>query len=358
MGLAIRRASLTEDRQLMLGLFQKYFGGDNYARRFEWFWMLNPAGVGWTWLIYECGSNHVVGTTTLFPRLMYVDGKPVTAGQVMFFGVDAGHRSLGPAVMLQRATFEPVDSGELAFCYDCPPHDEGMSTFVRIGMRPNCEMVRYAFPLRSDEYFEKRLGTSVWAKPLIATTNLLLGMRMAKRRTPGLEISLFDGTFGDEFSHLDSMVSRSGVIRANRSADVLNWRFRQDPEPTLRMKNGNKDRYQTLVARRAGELVAFLVFLWETDTRVIIDDLFGTQLAEAGATLLEATVEVCRSQDAQCVAAYSVPGSELSSLLEHAGFRQRERAARVVAYEKPDGRDAKHLAPDLRWAFSQVELAL
>src|SRR5271165_1912224 len=97
---------------------------------------------------------------SLFPRKMYVDGKPMVAGQVMHFVVDASHRSLGPAVLLQRATFDPVNSGALDFCYDCPPHDQGMSTFVRLGMRSNCEVIRYALLLRSDEYLAKRIGTA------------------------------------------------------------------------------------------------------------------------------------------------------------------------------------------------------
>ena len=355
MSLAVRRASLTRDRPLMLDLFQRHFG-DNHERRFEWSWMLNPAGVGWTWLIYERGSDSAVGTTSLFPRQIYADGKQVRAGQVMFFAVDEGHRSLGPAVMLQRATFGPVDSGELDFCYDCPPHDEGMSTFFRLGMRPNCEMVRYALPLRSDEHFEKWLGKSLWAKPLIATTNLLLGMRVAQRRTRGLEISLFEQRFGDEFSHLDRKVSTSGVIRASRSAEILNWRLWDAPYHRRASQNGNIGRYRTPIARRAGELLAFIVLLRETESRVLIVDLFGDQLAEAGISLLEATIEVCRKENAQCLYAYCVPDSELSRLLEGTGFRRRERTARVVAYEKPYGRNGRHLAPGIRWAFSQVEL--
>jgi len=358
MSLAIRRASLAEDRQQMLELFERCFGGNNYDRRFDWHWTLNPAGMGWTWLIYEPGNHRVVGTTTVFPRLMYVDGNQVTAGQVMFFAVDAGHRSLGPAVMLQRATFGPVDSGDLAFCYDCPPHDEGMSTFDRIGMRPNCEMVRYALPLRSDEFFERRLGKRAWTKPLVVTANMLFEMRGRKRQISGLEICEFDERFGDEFSHLDRMVSKSGAIRANRSAEILNWRFRDDPACTEHLRDANKLRYQTLVARRGGELVAFIIFEWESNSRVLIVDLFGSRLADVGLSLLEATTEVCRSQSAQCLNVYCVPDSELSGLLRRTGFRQRERTARVVAYDGSNGRKGKHLTPGLSWAFSQVELGV
>ena len=42
--------------------------------------------------------------------------------------------------MLQRATFEPVLGGELAFCYDSPPHEKGMAMFQRLGLKEDCRM--------------------------------------------------------------------------------------------------------------------------------------------------------------------------------------------------------------------------
>src|ERR1700756_4236584 len=81
-------------------------------------------------------------------------------GQVGDFAVSASHRTLGPAVLLQRATFDPVNNGELAFGYDCLPHQAGMSTLPRLGIRPNCKVHRYAFPLRVDAPFRKRLGAA------------------------------------------------------------------------------------------------------------------------------------------------------------------------------------------------------
>lgn len=362
MSLAIRRASLTEDRQQMVDLFVRNFDNDApeeaYKRGFDWHWTLNPAGPGRTWLIYERSSNRVVGTTSVFPRIIHVDGKQVTAGQVMCFAVEASHRSLGPAVLLQRATLEPVDSGEFAFCYDCPPHDEGMSTFVRMGMQANCEIVRYALPLRSDEWLENKLGTGIWTKPVVAATNMFFAMRMARRPAPGLEISLFNGRFGDEFSHLDRMVSSSGMIRAGRSKEFLNWRYKDNPSQNETLADGTVTDFRTLVARRGGELVAFIVFLTESRSRVRILDLFGSELARAGRGLLEAMIEICRREQAQSLYGNAAPESELGVLLKSAGFRPRERNARVVAYEKPGGKNGKGLLPGLHWAFGQVELFL
>jgi hypothetical protein len=357
MSLAIRRASLTEDRQELLELFKRNFSefGENLEERFDYYQSKsNPAGEGWTWLLYDRSDGSAVGTTSLFRRNMYVDGKQLAVGQVMFFAVDAAYRSLGPAVMLQRATFDPVDRGEVAFCYDCPPHDEGMSTFVRLGMPPNCEMTRYVLPLRSDEYLGKKLGKGAWTRPVVASANLLLRLRTSRHSSEGLEVSEFDGDFGEEFSHLDKAVSSSGAVRICRSAEVLQWLCREFPLPAKRA--GSMDGFRVLVARRAGELVAFLVFLSQLDNLVAIVDLFGSRLDTAARPLLEAVIEIAKQRKMHGVYGYCVAGSALSRVLESAGFRPRERAARVVAYEKVNGRGSAHLNSGLHWAFSQFEL--
>lgn len=356
MSLPIRRASLTEDRQELLGLFKRNFSefGDNHEERFEWYQTLNPAGEGWTWILSERNGGRAVGTTSLFRRNMYVNGKQLAVGQVMFFAVDAGYRSLGPAVMLQRATFDPVNRGQLAFCYDCPPHDEGMSTFVRLGMPPNCEMIRYVLPLRSDEYLGKRLGKGAWTKPVVASANLLLRMRSSHYDVPGLEISEFHGDFGEEFSQLDEVVSSSGAVRGRRSSEVLHWLYKDFPSAAKR--HGCTDEFRVLVARRAGELVAFLVFRAQSDELIAITDLFGYGVELAGRPLIEAVIEIAKQNKMRGVYGYCAEGCELSRLFQSAKFRPRERAARVVAYEKVNGRGSGQLTPGLRWAFSQLEL--
>jgi hypothetical protein len=290
---------------------------------------------------------------------MYVDGNLMTCGQVTHFVINAGYRSLGPALLLQRATFEPVDSGAVAFCYDCPPHDRGMSTFVRLGMRANCEVARYALLLRSDEYFDKRLGKGGWTRPLVVTTNLLLSMRRKARPVPGLEICEHAGAFGEEFSALDRVVSSSGAIRASRSAENLDWRYRQDPGTHDGAPNNAKGEYRVLVARRAGELLAFLVlFLVPADGVAYILDLFGSQILDLGAPLLEAAVSICRQRKFHSLYGFCAKESELESLFRSSGFRPRERIARVVAYENQEKQTGRLLTPGLRWPFSQVEVRL
>lgn len=346
MNLVVRRASLTNDRQEILDILNRNFG-TNQASRFEWRHTANPAGQSWTWFVYERSTNATVAMASVFPRYIYVNGKLMICGQVGEFAVEPGYRSLGPAVLMQRATFDPVNTGALAMCYDCPPHDQGMSTFKRLGMRANTEVFRYALLLRSDEFLQKRLGTSVFIKPAIAAANLILKVKRPSRRMRGIEVSAFDEDFGEEFTHLDQMVSSSGVIRASRSAELLNWRYRSQP----------RAQFRVFVARRARELLGFLV-IKDYGGRVTIADLFGRELVEIAVALLDAVVITGRRERIHLLEGYSSEGNLTKLAFLKVGFSCRESLARVIAYEKPDCQPGKMLGNGLRWAFSQVETSL
>jgi len=355
--LGIRRASLPQDRGEMIEVLNRNFG-TSQERRFDWRHTLNPAGEAWSWFLYDTGTLSTVAMATVFPRHMRVNGEDIRGGQVGEFAVDANYRSLGPAVKLQRTTFQPVDSGAISFCYDCPPHDEGMSTFVRIGMRPNCEVHRYALLLRSEEYLGKRIGDGLWTKPAVAAANLMLRARPLRRVSVSAEITEHSGKFGEEFSQLDKTVLIDGTIRGSRDAKDLNWRYREDPMASVSMPQGTVGKYRVLVARRAGELQAFLIFFIQSDGIAILVDLFGRNLGERGLALMQASVDICRREHVSAFHAFSSETNELTPLLRQAGFSRRERNARVVAYStREDTRFAQKIER-CRWAFSQLEVML
>jgi len=358
MSLAIRSVSLEKDREEMIALLTRNFGPIQ-EERFAWRHIENPAGVCWSWFAFDSnGSSRKtpVAIVTVFPRNMRVGSKRVRGGQVGEFAVDATHRSLGPAVQLQRLTFTPVDSGDLAFCYDCTPHDRGMSTFMRLGMRPNCEVYRYALPLRCEPYVAKKLGSGLWTRPLVAFGNFVLRARNARSRAAGLEVQEFKGRFGEEFDHLDGAVPSTEVIRASRAAQDLNWRYRRDPMSEYKSGGGASGTYRTLVARRRGELMAFAVFFVQSDGITSLIDVFGRDLPIAGPALLEAVIDLSRKRKVSSVHGCCSEQSELKPILLGAGFRQRERNARVVAYAGKNG--LRPLDAGLRWSFTQVEVML
>ncbi|MGB8472426.1 MAG: hypothetical protein WCD71_19865, partial [Candidatus Sulfotelmatobacter sp.] len=92
--------------------------------------------------------------------------------------------------------------------------------------------------------------------------------------------------------------------------------------------------------------------------RVTIIDVFGHQLPEIGAALVDALVGIARQERRFLVEGYSSDGSELKLIFESLGFRKRETAASVVAYEKSNGKAGKLLNSGAHWAFSYQELVV
>lgn len=338
---AVRKASIFDEREELIAVLERHFPDLDVRSHFIWRHDGNPAGPGSAWLLYDCESGETVGTTSMFPRQMYLDGKLVMCGQVSQFAIDKAYRSLGPAVMLQRATFEAVDSGRLVVCYDCPVHEEGMSTFLRLGMRPSCKLNRYVFLIRIDEVMQKRFGSTSWAKPLVFGANFLLEMRRGKQGDQALEITTLNGRFGEEFTHLDKLVSSVGILRGSRSAEVLNWRYRERPDAEV----------DVLVARERGEVLAFLALMVNPKQRASILDLFGRELNRAGRPLLGAAIQICRKKNVLCLEGHCSEASELRLLFEAAGFRAREVTARVVPYAKKGV-----LESVVRWPMGQADL--
>jgi hypothetical protein len=307
MAISVRPVDLDSESGELLAILQANLPALPHARRFQWLYRDNPDGPAWSWFAFEKADGSVVGVTSVFPRSMWVGGRIRMCGQVGDFAISASHRSLGPAILLQRATFQPVDQRILAFCYDCPPHDAGMATFRRLRIEPSCTVTRYALPLRMDRRVKKHLG---FVPPILTPllNSLLRVFRRVGVKTGNLELSEHEGRFGDEFSCLDATVRQADVIRGCRTAAHLNWRYRDDP----------LQDYHVLTARRKGELIAFLIFLLR-DEDITIVDLFGRDLPAAAIALLDALVQryevSCQGVEA-FLSAYAEPGGEVSMFLE------------------------------------------
>jgi len=345
MTISVQRVRQQSEDQEFLAVLQANLPSQSHARRFKWLYRDNPDGPAWSWFALQGSSRQVIGVTSVFPRSMWVGGEVQMCGQVGDFAVSSSHRTLGPALLLQRATFDPVNSGDLALCYDCPPHPAGMSTFRRLGIKPNCRVLRYALPLRLDSHLRKRLG-AVSVIPG-AAGNLFLRVQRTfavKTRATDLEVSNHQDSFSEEFSKLDAVVKRPNAIRGRRSAAHLNWRYREDP----------LQQYEVLTARRRNELIAFAI-LRRTNEVVTIVDLFGMDLHVASLSLLAAIVERFQRSH-QTVEAFLSEGNELVAYFLKMRFRLRSEAAQVVAYARPQSAVSEFLQKGPIWSFSQAEV--
>lgn len=346
MKVAVRPVRLDDEKNQLLDILQRNLPDLSHAGRFEWLYHKNPAGKPWAWFVCEEQSGKPVGVASVFPRWMWINGEPARCGQVGDFAIDSAYRSLGPAVLLQKATFGPVNESLIQFCYDCPPDDRGMSTFRRLGIDPNCRLHRFARPLRLERRLAGRLRNSSLASVAAFVGNLALLVRSMPTGTPaGLEIAAYSGQFDEEFTALDQRVGAHDSVRSLRSAEVLNWRFREDP----------LHRYSVLTARRQGVLVGFLI-AFRTDGDAYVIDLFGDPLNQVGPPLLHFLAREERSARTQTLHALAESGGKSAEALIKGGFGQREASARIVAYSKSGTPAAAFLARRPHWPVTRMDL--
>lgn len=348
MSLTVRQVDLPRERGALLKILQRNLDGLDHDRRFEWLYQKNPAGCAWSWFVFDETTERIVGIASVFPRSMWIGRDCRKCGQVGDFAVDAAYRSLGPAVMLQRATLGPVEDRRIAFCYDCPPNEAGMAPFRRLGLQPSCRTERYAKLLRADRWLARRLGgRQGFARPIAAVANLGLALWDWTRTTsPELEIAPHSGPFGEQFSALDERVGGTeSTVRSRRRAEDLNWRYVEDP----------LNRYRTLTAHREGVLQGYIVYsIQEPCSRIV--DLFGLLPPEAACALIESALEDLRKEGVETVDAIVSNGSETVGALRTARFRYRSPAVNVVAYARPDGEIGQFLEKAPRWQFSRSDI--
>lgn len=323
MAVTIRPVDLDTEQEELLGVLERNLTDLPHGRRFKWLYRGNPLGPAWSWFACDSASGRVVGVASVFRRAMWIGPRVSLCGQVGDFAIDPSHRSLGPAVMLQRATFEPVERGLLALAYDCPPHERGMSTFRRLGMTARATTTRYARLLRADRQLHARLGRGPLAASIVPAANAVL--RVMDTRVPraaGLEVSVHGERFGEEFSDLDRRTGAGDTIRGSRAAGELNWRYREDP---LR-------DYVVFTARRRGELKGFVVVAVSEGDAVLVD-LFGDLSPGVSGALLHAVADHVRPTGAQTLQALASDGSAMGAVLLRTGFRGREAGPHVVTHE-------------------------
>jgi hypothetical protein len=348
MALKVRPIDPATERALMLEVLERNLTEIPHPKRFDWFYGGNPAGRSFSWVIVEESGSQPVGIASLISRAIWVDGEVKICGQVGDFGIDRAYRSLGPAVQLQRATFEPVDRGALAFCYDCPPHEAGMSTFRRLGMRANCRMRRYVKILKTDNRMQQRLGRGLHSAAAAKIANAAL--RIAGKRAsdiPGIEISGWPGLFDDEWTTLDERGAPAGTIRSRRSAADLNWLYRQNPLQV----------FEVIAARRDGRLLAYAIYFFRAG-ETFIAEIGGEPDAALAEALLGAVSREVRDNypQAESITALLAEEHPLAESFRRAGFLAREEAERVVAYAAPGSELRGRFESNPRWLFQFADV--
>lgn len=323
MSVTIRRAVLESDGEVLLRTYRSHLNPRYDAARFDWMYRANPHGTPAAWLAFD--GDEVVGAAGAFPRRLRTEHASLHAWVLGDFCVAETHRSLGPAVALQRACLAAVTAGEAALYYDFPSV-RMLAVYARLGLAPHSDVVRLARPLRVDDQVGRRVRHAAVARGVSSVGNLVLRLGTRRPATRGLDIAVHDGQCGEEFSALERELPHAGVA-VERSAEYVSWRWLTNP----------LGRHELLVARRQGRLRGWAVIAGGECYATIADMLAADD--SVAAALVDTAVSRARTTGAATLSVAVSDHHPWRPLLRDWGFRARE-AAPVVVYEPgPDRPD-------------------
>jgi hypothetical protein len=270
------------------------------------------------WVATDSHTKRIIGAAAAFPRSVYVNGRKACGYVLGDFCIDSAHRYLGLAVSLQRACLDGLSAANAALALDFPSRSM-LAVYNRMDIRPNESVVRYVKPLRADRQIERHVPVRPLARGFTALVNAGLRVRdCASVRRKQWTISPEAGPWSEEFTHATAQWTPAAGISVSRTAEYLNWRYREHPQ----------QQYEMLVARLKGRLCGYLVRHVNGDV-CIIDDLLGQDDAVSKALLMEAIV-LARSENLHAVNAPWPCNDSGGRLLGECGFLQRESSPVVL----------------------------
>lgn len=229
--------------------------------KYDRFYRRCPWGEPTLRLLRHVDEEAVVGVATAGPRRMRLAGRTIEAGVLADLAVLPAHRSLFPALMLEKALMnDGLARFELLYGF---PNPKAAPVFKRLGYKALGPIERHVAVVRTRTYLERHMPAFL-AVVLGAAADLLLALR---HRLGGLGEADLEATWCDGADErMDALWAASPPGAApvtERVAAFLNWQF----EPTA----DNPYRFYCLSRRGSRDLVAWFACRSEGRTLRVAD---------------------------------------------------------------------------------------
>ena len=327
------------DRAKVIDVWRGNLGwGDRLDAKYDWFYSGCPWGEPMLQLLRHERMSEWVGVAAIGPRRMLWHGKEIRAGVLVDLAVASRHRSLGPALMLQRATLNrAMEQFDLVYGF---PNPKAMPVVKRVGYSELGQIVRYSRVLRHGPYLQRLMFRPV-ARAAGAVLDALDRMVERVRSTH----SRLVGEWRDEVDpRMQELWMRStpgdGLVSMRDCASVR-WRFNQ--------AGFMKTRYLLVGAQSGGAIDAWFACQSENSTLHVRD--FWSSDAPRGVSpaAIRALVRAARAQGYAAVSVQHAGSREAVAAWRAARFVERERRPIIGACRPSIGRDASalclHLTP-------------
>lgn len=321
----VEPADLDADARTIIDLWSSNLGhAERRQGKFDWFYRDNPAGQPYVLLLRHGQCEAAVGTVGIGSRSMRCGTEPISAGLMGDFAVDTQHRTLFPALTLQRAVLtQGLARHPILYGF---PNAKSLPVVMRAGFAVMGHLGRYACILRLSGH---QLPHALPA-PLrtlfgrILDTALHLGRRVAsalldrdKHLTAWLDApdERFDALW-------EAQAGTDSLVIGRRDRAFLHWRFVQKPSRSY--------RFFTLTERRSGRLSAYAVCEPGGETLHIRDFLCAPAWQSNLASLLRALARDAARQGYTRMSMEFLGPAELTNAMREAGMLLRDPKSQSV----------------------------
>lgn len=340
MNYTITPADPAAAREAILELWRRNLP-DASADRYPWLYETGLA----RGFVLRSNEGEPLGAAGLMRRDFLAFGQPLQAGQAIDLNVDREHRTVGPALGLQRAVVGAVNSGEIRLAYAFPnPLSEPV--LRRIGYRPLGDLQRWVKILSCRAVF-RHWGWPNWlcrtaaafADPLLRRSPAARSVRRATEVRVA-EVESFD----DRFDRLWRRAASRFPILGRRDSAYLTWRFSRCPD----------QRYRTLVlAEAGGELAGYAVFGQRDDSMHLADLLVADR--EHLDPLLAAFLRLAWRERAETAVMLYFGNPTVCEALRRFGFWQRPSGRKTMVYAKDPALPEAASRPD-SWHLTGADI--
>lgn len=264
----VRPADPLAQRETIVALWRDNLGTpDALPAKFQWYYVDHPLGQPAVLFLCHGPDAMPVGVAANGGRRMRLNGQIVQAGIRVDLAVDAAHRTLFPALQLQRAVRQAgMDQFDLLYGL---PNRKAEKIVERIGFTQKHEFVRYACVLRWHDYLGRVVPPRLarLAAPLVnGAQQVVTALRCL--RLPGVR-SAWVSRADERFDALWERSAWPGLLMGSRDSRFLNWRFVARP--------GSNCRILALTEGSADELIAYAVCEIDGATATVLDFFVDAQ---------------------------------------------------------------------------------
>lgn len=227
---AVVSASVVDESAKILALWRAGLTHSGMPEaKFDWFYRRNPEGTPEVFFLLHGNRQEAVGVAAIGRRRVRFGTETLMAGEMVDFVVQPDHRTLFPAMILQREMHRRVRELETYAILYGLPNSKSAPVFSRVGYQCVGQMVRRVRVLRLEEYLSRHMPRWISFAVGVVVDRARLGAVALRRLVNSGYRSRWLTQPDARFDDLWRRCAAPDVLMGVRDAAFLTWRFVQCP---------------------------------------------------------------------------------------------------------------------------------